>query len=345
MSNDLEVEEFLSHFGIKGMRWGVIKERRRASAQVNRQKASEASQRLAILNEKRLPRYRQKANLRQKIREQTAIAEAKEKGKLTPRQKSIAKGAAVAGVVLAAYGTYKLADKGEFNRIAAKGKNFVAHRPTNSFKQTDKFTGKMSSDDIMRKVVPGINQGYGSPGTRNNCRRATMAYEMRRRGYDVKATKTIRATGQTRGGLERSISKSKVPTTGKGLLYRFGRESAQQGSGVHGPFETVNLVSSGIGRNKIDIDSGASPSSAIFSALRKQPNGSRGELGVAWLGGGAHSMAYEIINGKPVIFDAQSGRRYTGAALDKVSTGIGNAAFTRLDDKDLNFDFLQRWVA
>src|SRR4029077_17292919 len=47
-----------------------------------------------------------------------------------------------------------------------------------------------------KEVVAPINPGYGDLGTKMNCRRATFAYEMRRRGYDVKATKSVKGTGQ-----------------------------------------------------------------------------------------------------------------------------------------------------
>jgi hypothetical protein len=84
---------------------------------------------------------------------------------------------------------------------------------------------------------------------------------------------------------------------------------------------------------------------AILSALRKEPNGSRGEVSVVWGGMGGHSLAYEVIKGKPVIFDTQSGKIYKKASdLKEFSPHISAAALTRLDDVDLDLDFLQRWV-
>jgi hypothetical protein len=94
------------------------------------------------------------------------------------------------------------------------------------------------------------------------------------------------------------------------------------------------------GKNKIP----GGPKS-IFDTLAKEPNGSRGELGVMWNMGGGHSMAYEIVKGKPVIFDGQTGKIFDAA--EKFMDGmpsIKNAGFTRLDNVDLNVDYLMRWM-
>ena len=64
-----------------------------------------------------------------------------------------------------------------------------------------------------------------------------------------------------------------------------------------------------------------------------------------WLNGGGHSMAYEIVNGKPVIFDTQRQKVFKDIAdLDIYTSRAKDAGFTRLDNKDLNTDFLQRWL-
>lgn len=92
----------------------------------------------------------------------------------------------------------------------------------------------------------------------------------------------------------------------------------------------------------------------IFSSLSEQPNGSRGELAVNFsiknLSLGRHSVAYEIIDNKPVIFDCQSGTAYkTAEELRKLTVQNGidllsGASFIRLDDKELDMDFLTRWL-
>lgn len=55
-------------------------------------------------------------------------------------------------------------------------------------------------------------------------------------------------------------------------------------------------------------------------------------------------MAYEIFDGKPVIFDAQTGKAFDSVKAMSDSMDIGGAGFTRLDNLDLNTDYLRRWV-
>ena len=56
-------------------------------------------------------------------------------------------------------------------------------------------------------------------------------------------------------------------------------------------------------------------------------------------------MAWEVFNGKPVIFDTQTGKKFESAD-DWVKAGYNDiltAAMTRLDNKDLDLDYLLRW--
>ena len=49
----------------------------------------------------------------------------------------------------------------------------------------------------------------------------------------------------------------------------------------------------------------------VYDALSKMPNSARGELSVTWKGhNGGHSLAWEVINNKPVIFDFQTHKVY-----------------------------------
>lgn len=94
--------------------------------------------------------------------------------------------AKIAGAaIVAIYAAYKVGsfakDSGQLT--ALKNRNIV-------FKTDKALASKdMSSDEIMDKIVSHINPGYGEKGTTNNCKRCAYAYEMSRRGYNVKATK------------------------------------------------------------------------------------------------------------------------------------------------------------
>lgn len=64
-----------------------------------------------------------------------------------------------------------------------------------------------------------------------------------------------------------------------------------------------------------------------------------------WLSGNGHSMAWEIVRGKPVIYDCQQMQMYDSAESFISKAGkIASSTFLRLDNVDLNMDFLMRWV-
>lgn len=236
--------------------------------------------------------------------------------------------AAYAVSLLAARGglaVAQLVDSGNARVLVNKGKRAVTFDKTGpQYKKNLALAKKnMSEDQLMKTVIPDINKGYGSFGTKMNCRRCTMAYEMRRRGNDVVATKSTMATGQHGKGLQKAANtNTKLQDWGEKSVYK----------------DTTSPFSNSVARD-------AAPK-AIFKSLSKEPLGSRGEVAVGWKMGGGHSLAYEIVKGKPVIFDTQRGVKLkTAADFNKhYDLSIGEAAVTRLDNKKLNEDWLERWV-
>lgn len=362
-----ELVKYLVHHGVKGQKWGVVKERetsdRRFTLSNVKQKNTERKERkvakfednarrtqVAIDNIKANPsknRFVQRGRNNQvkeleKYRDQNLKdAKAVREGHLTSTQKKVLVGAAAAGTILAAYGAFKFVDSG------------TAHQMLNRnvpFKKNDLLSRKMSPDRIMEEVVFPINPEFGmKPGSMMNCRRCTFAYEMRRRGNDVKATQSIAATGQTVTGLLNATNPEHDFKTGTLSIYgniikeRFSKDKT-------GPVTQAVAISRGFGREPIGKwglfgTTSAEKSRDIFEALAEHPEGARGELGMAWNQGGGHSMAWEIIGGIPHIFDTQTGAKYsTPEDFDQISHSIQEVAATRLDDLPLNSDFLRRWV-
>jgi hypothetical protein len=182
----------------------------------------------------------------------------------------------------------------------------------------------MSVDDIRKQVVKPTNPRYPLPGTKMNCRRCTFTYELRRRGYDVEATRSHYATGQDLEGV---------------------RNATMNFSG------TKSNIRSRWGQNEISNSQHLASmkteqrSKVIFDQLAKHPNGARGELAYGWKMGGGHSVAWEIVNGKPVIFDAQSSRVYRDPhSFRKHARAIHDVGYTRTDNSKLDEAFLRRWV-
>ncbi|QPL14663.1 hypothetical protein SEA_SCHWARTZ33_18 [Gordonia phage Schwartz33] len=275
----VDVDEFLSHYGVKGMKWGVRKDRPTASS-------SAGSSTVGFIDPA------------------SAVT------------------IGVLGTVYAAQGIDNAFQSGRVRSSITRGKKFVSMNSEYWDKRADFASKTYSADEIQQKVVPGINPDYPGSGATMNCRRATLAYEMRRRGYDVEATKTREGRGQDVAGI----------TKATGLKGRE-RRQAEASFNLRGGGE--EFIPNGGGKQ-------------IFDALSKQPERSRGELVLNWrapqpgIPGGAHSVAYEVINGKAHVFDTQSGWKHDSSS--PIFMNAETAAFTRLDNKDLNKKHLTRWM-
>jgi hypothetical protein len=305
MESLFAVDEFLEHYGVKGMRWGVV----------NDDDTSEDSSSSA----EKKPRFTDK------------------------QKKAMLIGAGVAGTLLVAYGGYKLGQSGQLNAGALKARQMLG-RQEGPWKTNPLLASKdLTPDQIQNLVNKGANPGYGKPGTKLNCRRATFAYEMRRRGFDVSATRTMSGEGQKFSGVYNALTPdSKVVGDSNRSLRRALRSESRRGStGLRDAFDVLE----GGSRNFVEPVND-SHVSGVFRGLLGQPDGARGEISMDWKSGGRHSMAWEIIGGRPHVFDPQTGEHFASARDLRSSIGesISEASFLRLDNVDMNTDFLQRWL-
>lgn len=364
------VDEILEHHGIKGMKWGVqkaketssgvgkkigavksgIHEHREKQAKKHDATAKKVQARIDEINANpsRWGYVQQHRDIQRRELEayrDTHVKAAKDirAGHLTDHEKHVIIGVAATAAVIAAYGTYKAVDSGRARQMLTKNV---------PLKRNELLSRKMSHDAMMKEVIAPVNPNYGELGTKMNCRRATIATEMRRRGFDVKATKTISATGQAPTSILNAIDPhSNMPTSRGGLVFKIvkeGKEQAKDPANV-GPITTF-MQSGGMGKTKIGdetfhLQTAAVKSKTIFDSLKTHPEGARGELGVKWSAGGAHSMYWEIMNGKPVIFDSQSAQSFTQTKFTKeLAKDVHEAGHTRLDNLPLNQPFLRKWI-
>lgn len=305
---DSDVEEFLEHYGVKGQKWGVVK----------------------------------KDDL---VGDTNGAVDKETSSRFTPKQKKLMiAGAAVAGTALVAYGTYRLGQSGQLNAAVLRGRQAIGMQEA-PWKVNPELASKhLSADQIHELVNKGANPGYGKPGTKLNCRRATFAYEMRRRGYDVSATRTMTGEGQKFSGVYNALTPdSRTVGDSKGALRRALRAETRQGrTGLSDAFDVLE----GAGKNLVEPVND-SHVSGIFRGLLGQPDGARGEVSMNWQSGGRHSMAWEIIGGRPHVFDPQTGEHFASARDLRSSIGdssIAEASFLRLDNQPMNTQFLQRWL-
>lgn len=274
-------------------------------------------------------------------------AEAAKKGRLTSTQKKMIVGGVVVGATLAymAYAQGKQSGALNSYQMLAKARFRGQKVPFNVDKS---LSGKMSAADILKKVAAPVNPNYRLPGGQMNCRRCTYAYELRRRGFDVHATTSSLGWGQSESGVINAM------TPGSRNFYNqlsvstavreFGETRKASGDSRVRPLSAAKTVIKGLDKGR--QISTLSNSTKVLEELAKQPEGARGEVLFRFPGFG-HSMAYEIINGKPHIFDSQKGTLYnaTSKMVESKWDGFHSAEITRLDDVKLDYKFLSRWAA
>lgn len=161
----MPLEEELEHHGIKGMQWGVkhgppYPLDDDVAKRVRKKDTDESSKR------------------KKKSKEDTS---SKKKIHLTSNQKKlIIAGTAAVATGLVVYGAYKLGALDKLKNASKYGSII------------DPITGLKRKTETMsrEKDLSLVNPGFPKKGTTLNCTHCVTAYELRRRGYDVQATKT-----------------------------------------------------------------------------------------------------------------------------------------------------------
>lgn len=161
------------------------------------------------------------------------------------------------------------------------GRNLIARMDLAKIKMSRIFDDVDAKNGLPLKRKPATveqdmavvnpSKGNTTVSANNNCALCTMAYDMRRRGYDV-------------------IAKQRSPIN---ILYDIGEDDV---SAIYPGAKTIQA-----GKTAADLT----------RALKKEPEGSRGAAFCSWADANSgHVVAYEIQNGKPILIDAQNNEKY-----------------------------------
>ena len=157
-----------------------------------------------------------------------------------------------------------------------------------SFAELPKKTREYSKEEDQKAINPNYNESGMEYKT--NCSYCTMAYEFRRRGYDVEAAPKLETDDP--------------PTA---------REIKSWYKGVEDKDVMDILVREdpiGFALGKYDLAEPASYSDLLIKNIKRNGDGARGEIGVQWKQGSGHSMVWEVENGSVVIRDCQINKTY-----------------------------------
>lgn len=155
---------------------------------------------------------------------------------------------------------------------------------------------------VTKKVCEELTTRYGRL---NNCAYCTLAYDMRRRGYDVEASSVSTKTANTSTEIESWYKNAHFQVSGERYSNMSGQEASVE----------------------------------ISKELSKQGPGARGQFCVQWIYGGGHSISYEVDDRGDVIYrDCQLNKTMKNEEIsDYLSVArVGNILYMRTDDKELS---------
>ena len=317
--------EYLQHYGILGMRWGI-------------RRFQDKSGRLTAAGKKRYGDdlsngAPEKASSKTQKEVGDSFIEKKLGIKLSDRQKTAIKiGAGVAAAALVAYGGYRLynSDVGKplRDQVDQFLNRFNEGYDRETFKQTGKLTEHAKKDLSTREYdsklrffkkareytpdedLKAINEGMFrvTQGGSNNCGLCTTAYELRRRGYDVRANFAEQG---------RSV---------KTLSEFFKNAEIQDDSALANRTKSEWMA-------------------AIERRLLRQGDGARGNFGGQYAMGGGHSIIYEVSKGKVIFRDGQTGETYQ-SVRDAIGNFVpGKSNYFRMDNLEINNDTIHNAVS
>lgn len=221
--------------------------------------------------------------------------------------------------VWAAIGTAAAIHGVKVKRFQKKCEEERENAPVDKKTGLKKKTTTLSREEDVKRVNPEYETNPG--GARSNCTNCTMAYELRRRGYEVQAK--LRSNGRSEKFTKEMFPKVKDVKVVTAPDRKKDEDAFLRYMNEYEPKAAA-------GRN-------TECSQKTINALKSEPPGSRGQILVGWNRWSGHSMAYEITSdGKVNIIDGQIGKIYNEKDSEKLLRHCVDTQYERLDNLDFD---------
>ena len=280
---------------------------------------------------------REAARMRAKNIEPKEKSNNKESSRLSEKQKTALKvGAAAAATALVAIGGYAA-----FNSYT--GRKMLID-PLTGFRKISK---EMTDLDNLQAINPGRTAGLFRKkglktmeiidGSSSNCMLCTTAYDLRKRGFDVRAGKDLGHNGFMPDDLFPKIYKNYKGTNDVNLFNGDKTKILEAFNDVMRK-NGLNIYSSSDKGKALNIMMN-DKYKAVLSEINKNPPGSRGNIMVWWNGGGGHSMIWERdASGAVKFMDGQTNQVYNNFFDDiYANTSVFNPThILRTDDLEID---------
>lgn len=214
-------------------------------------------------------------------------------------------------------------DKDELAAYYANNGNDVEKALLEEYGIKDKNqTGEEDASEVNERYDEGSEY-------KNNCYSCSIAYDLRRRGFDVEAIPDY--DGETK---ENIVD-----------CYKHTQSDIKDSNEIINKWAEKQREEMRKGRDINFDDFYKDMSNDMVKKMKSEGNGACGNLIVYWYGGGGHSMVWEVKNNEVIIRDTQPNKIYKGdditTLLSYTEPSYDCVEWIRTDDKELTEDVLQ----